>query len=98
MAAQITWLAEAIDRPNVEVQVVPFSVGYYLGRSSDYTIFGYAVRTPVSIVYLERYDGGEYIGGRKRTDLFLTMWEHTKAAAIGPEQTRRMLLDLAASF
>jgi len=99
MAAQITRLAEAIDRPNIDLQVVPFSVGYYLGRSSDYTIFGYAVRTPVSIVYVEHYDaGGEYISDRKRTDRFLTLWDQQKAAAIGPEQTRRMLLDLASSF
>lgn len=99
MAAQVTRLAEAIDRPNVELQVVPFSVGFYLGQGYDYTIFGYAARTPVSIVYVEHYDtGGEYIGGRKRAGRFLTLWEQQKAAAIGPEQTRRMLLDLAASL
>lgn len=97
MAAQIVRLAEAIDRPNVDLQVVPFSVGYYMGRSSDYTIFGYAVRTPVSVVYVEHYDGGEYIGDQKRTGRFQTLWDQQKAAAIGPEQSRRMLLDLATS-
>lgn len=97
MAAQITRLVKMIDRPNVELQVVPFSIGSYMGQGHDYTIFGYAARTSVSIVYVEHCDGGEHIGDQKRAGLFLTLWEQQTAAAIGPEQSRRMLLDLAAS-
>jgi len=41
MQDQIKQLVEAIDRPNVELQVVPFDIGYYMGQSHDYTVFEY---------------------------------------------------------
>ncbi|HWE89705.1 MAG TPA: helix-turn-helix transcriptional regulator [Pseudonocardiaceae bacterium] len=98
MKAQVERLIETIDRPNVELQVVPFSVGYYMGESHEYTIFGYDTDTPVNVVYREHYDGGEYVGVPDRTSAYLTLWEQHQAAAIGPEQTRRFLLKLAASL
>lgn len=98
MRMQIMCLVEMIDRPNVELQVVPFSVGYYMGQSHDYSIFGYDTKSPVNVVYREHYDSGEYVGDLDRTAAYLTLWEQQKAAANGPEQTRRFLLDLAASL
>jgi transcriptional regulator with XRE-family HTH domain len=94
MGDQIRRLVEAIDLPNVDVQVVPFSAGYYIGQSHDYVIFSFDTKTPVSIVYLENHDGGEYIDDGKRTQAYLTVWEQQHAAAFGPEQSRRMLLDI----
>lgn len=98
MKAQIMRLVEIIDRPNVELQVVPFSVGYYMGQGHDYTIFGYDTKPAVDIIYLEQHDGGEYVDNSKRTARYLTLWDHQKAAASGPEQTRRALLDIASSW
>ncbi|WP_285746429.1 helix-turn-helix transcriptional regulator [Lentzea sp. NBRC 105346] len=98
MKAQIMKLVEIIDRPNVELQIVPFSVGYYMGQGHDYTIFGYDTKPAVDIIYLEQHDGGEYVDNSKRTERYLTLWEHQKAAASGPEQTRRTLLDIASSL
>ncbi len=95
--AQIAKLIEILDRPNVELQVVPFSTGYYMGQSHDYTIFGYDTQPPVDIVYLEQHEDGEYIDDVKRTARYLTLWEQQKAAAMGPEETRRFLLRLATS-
>ncbi|HEX5402334.1 MAG TPA: helix-turn-helix transcriptional regulator [Pseudonocardiaceae bacterium] len=98
MRAQVARLIEVIDRPNVEVQVVPFSVGCYMGQSHDYTIFGYDTNPPVNVVYREHYDGGEYVGDLERTAAYVTLWEQQQAAAVGPEQTRRFLTDFAASL
>ncbi len=98
MKEQIRWLVEALDRPNIELQVVPFSVGYYMGQGYEYSIFGYDTRPPVSIVYLEQHDGGSYVDDTKRTARYLTLWEQQKAAASGPEQTRRLLLDFAGTL
>ncbi|HEX3782972.1 MAG TPA: helix-turn-helix transcriptional regulator [Pseudonocardiaceae bacterium] len=98
MKTQVMRLVEMIDRPNVELQVVPFSVGYYTGQAHDYTIFGYDTNPVVNVVYRENYDGGDYVGDPDRTAAYLTLWEQQKAAAAGPEQSRRFLLDLAASL
>lgn len=97
MRAQILRLVEVIDRPNIELQVVPFDTGYYMGQAHDYSIFGYDTKPPVDIVYLDQHDGGEYVDDIKRTPKYQTLWEQQKAAATGPEQTRRLLLGLASS-
>lgn len=98
MKEQVMRLAEALDRPNIELQLVPFNVGYYMGQGHDYSIFEYDTKTPVSIVYLEQHDGGTYVDDSKRTAQYLTLWDQQKAAASGPEQTRRFLLDLAGTL
>jgi hypothetical protein len=81
----------------VEVQIVPFDVGYYMGQGHDYTIFGYDTQPAVDIIYLEKQDGGEYVDDSRQTARYLTLRDHQKAAASGPEQTRKILLDIAAS-
>ncbi|SFS90807.1 helix-turn-helix domain-containing protein [Saccharopolyspora flava] len=91
---QVMALVAALDRPNVDIQVVPFAAGYYMGQGHDYSIFGYDTKPAVSIVYLEQHDGGTYVDDAKRTSGYLTLWDQQKAAASGPEQTRRFLLEL----
>ncbi|WP_240519655.1 helix-turn-helix domain-containing protein [Amycolatopsis antarctica] len=97
MKAQITHLAEAIDRPNIEIQLVPFSVGYYMGQGHDYSVFRYETEPPVSVVYLERYNKGEYAES-KETKGYLELFDQQKAAAAGQERTRTLLLEFAASL
>lgn len=45
----------------------------------------------------EQHDGGDYVDDTRRTPQYQTLWEQQKAAAMGPEQTRRFLLNLARS-
>lgn len=98
MKAQVQRLVETIDRPNVELQVVPFNVGYYMGQAQEYTIFEYDTNPPVNVVYREHHDSSGYVDGPDRASVYLTLWDQHKAAGIGPEQTRRFLLELAASL
>lgn len=94
MGEQLARLVAATERPNVELQVIPFSAGYYMGQSHDYTIFGYDTDPAVDIVYLEQHDGGDYVEDPERIAKYRTLWEQHKAVALGPEQTRRFLLEL----
>jgi hypothetical protein len=48
-------------------------------------------RLPRGACYLACLGGGW-------TAAYVTLWEQQQAAAIGPEQTRRFLLDLAAAL
>ncbi|MGH3585465.1 MAG: helix-turn-helix domain-containing protein [Pseudonocardia sp.] len=98
MRGQIHRLVELLDRPNIELQIVPFEVGYYMGQGCDYTIFSYDTTPVVDIVYLELHDRGEYVDDDRRATKYLDLWEQQKAAAIGPEQTRRTLLQIAGSL
>jgi DNA-binding XRE family transcriptional regulator len=85
-------IAEMIDRPNVEVQVVPWEVGFYLGQSFDYTVFGFKSEPPVEVVYVEGVLNDNVTSQQEDVSAYLTVWEHQKAVALGPEQSRTFLL------
>lgn len=98
MRAQLAKLVEVIDWPTVELQVIPFGAGYYMGQGHDYTIFGYDTRPPVDIIYVEEHDGGSYVDNTARTTRYLDLWEYQRLAAAGPTQTRQILRDVAAGL
>ena len=85
-------IAEMIDRPNVEVQVVPWEVGYYWGQESNFTIFGFESEPPVEVVHVEGVEDGDVTSELDEVSVYLKVWEQQKAAALGPEQSRTFLL------
>jgi hypothetical protein len=98
MKTQIKHLIDCIERPNVEIQLIPFDVGTYMGQGHMYAVFGYDTDPQVDIVYREQLDGGEYVDNFKRVPRYLALRDHHKAVAAGPEQTKRRLLKIAASL
>jgi transcriptional regulator with XRE-family HTH domain len=95
LEGQARHLMEAIDRPNVEVQVAPFRHGYYPGQSESYEIYGFDTEPAVRVTYVEKYDGGDILHGAKDLMRFETLWEHQRVHALGPEQTRPFLRELS---
>lgn len=85
-------IAGMIDRPNVEVQIVPWEVGYYWGQESNYTVFGFDSEPPVEVVHVEGVRDGKVTAEEEEVADFLEVWEQQKAAALGPEQSRTFLL------
>ncbi|GAA2668345.1 MULTISPECIES: helix-turn-helix transcriptional regulator [Actinosynnema] len=90
--AQREALADAIDRPNVEIQIVPWTVGFYLGQESNFTIFRYDSDPVVDMIHVEGLLDGHVTSSEEEACDYLTVWEHQKAAAWGPEQSRAFLL------
>lgn len=91
---QLLRLVELSDQPNIELQLVPFDAGFYMGQSHDYTIFGYDTELSADIVYGE-HDGGDYIYDATLTQMYKSAWDQQIAAAHGPRKTRRAFIDLA---
>jgi transcriptional regulator with XRE-family HTH domain len=95
LEGQARLLMEAIDRPNVEVQVAPFRHGYYSGQTESFAIFGFDTEPAVRVTYVEQYDGGDILHDAKLLKRFTTLWEHQRVHALGPEQTRPFLRELS---
>jgi transcriptional regulator with XRE-family HTH domain len=95
LEGQARRLMEAIDRPNVEVQVAPFRHGYYPGQEETYAIFGFDPEPGVQVTYVEKYDGGDILHDGKNLARFETFWDHQRVHALGPEQTRPFLRELS---
>jgi DNA-binding XRE family transcriptional regulator len=85
-------IAEMIDRPNVEIQVVPWEVGYYWGQEFNFTIFGFDSDPAVQVVHVEGVEDGDVTSELEEVSVYLKVWEQQKAAALGPEQSRTFLL------
>jgi transcriptional regulator with XRE-family HTH domain len=97
LSDQARVLMEAIDRPNVEVQIAPFRHGYYPGQEETYEIYGFDTEPAVQVSYVEKYDGGDILHDEKNLARFSTFWEHQRVHALGPEQTRPFLRELSQS-
>jgi transcriptional regulator with XRE-family HTH domain len=97
MRRQIKHLVAALDQPNIEVQVVPFKHGYYLGQQVGYVVFGYDTDPAVQVVYVEQYDDSATVRDVEKVRNYLSLWDHQRAAALGPEQTRAFLAGVARS-
>ncbi|MFL6120403.1 helix-turn-helix domain-containing protein [Actinophytocola sp.] len=95
LRGQARVLLDAIDRPNVELQVAPFRHGYYPGQEETYVIFGFDTEPAVRVTYVEKYDGGDILHDEKNLARFTTFWEHQRVHALGPEQTRPFLRELS---
>ncbi|KAA2252371.1 helix-turn-helix domain-containing protein [Solihabitans fulvus] len=98
MRQQIEHLISMIDRPNIEIQAVPFETGYYMGQDINYRIFGYETDPPAQLVYVEQYDGGNVLHDGKSVHRFLSLWDHQKAVGLGPDQTRAFFARVASSL
>ncbi|GAB1512541.1 helix-turn-helix transcriptional regulator [Actinophytocola sp. KF-1] len=95
MRGQAAALMEALDRPNVEIQIAPFRHGYYPGQEETYGIFGFDTEPAVQVTYVEKYDGLDILHDVKNLTRFTTFWEHQRVHALGPEQTRPFLRELS---
>lgn len=95
LEGQARHLMEAIDRPNIEVQVAPFRHGYYPGQAETYMIFDFDTDPAVRVTYVEKYDGGDILHDGKNLARFATSWEHLRVHALGPEQTRPFLREVS---
>ncbi|MET1071453.1 MAG: helix-turn-helix transcriptional regulator [Umezawaea sp.] len=85
-------IAEMIDHPNLEVQVVPWEVGYYWGQESNFAIFGYKSDPQVQLVHVEGIEDGDVTSEQEEVSVYLKVWKQQIAVALGPEQSRTFLL------
>ncbi|NKZ06525.1 helix-turn-helix domain-containing protein [Actinomadura latina] len=60
MRAQIEHLVEAAARPNITVQVIPFTSGGHAAESGPVTLLRFAERELPDVVYLEQLTGALY--------------------------------------
>jgi uncharacterized protein DUF5753 len=93
MAAQLEYLVEAADLPNVTVQVIPFSVGAHAAVESNFNILELPGAMP-SIVYAEGLVGGIYLERNEDIVRYRTIFARLQEVALSSKGT----VDLIAKF
>jgi hypothetical protein len=97
MRAQVQALLEATDRPNVRLQIIPFTAGGHSAAGGAFTILRFAEQELPDIVYIEQLTSALYLDKRDDVEHYLATIERLCVEAEPPNHTpdtlRRLLTD-----
>ncbi|MEY9874296.1 transcriptional regulator with XRE-family HTH domain [Streptacidiphilus sp. MAP12-33] len=91
MRAQLEFLIETSLLPHVTVQVLPFEVGAHPGMTANFSILEYQDQSDATVVYLEGVTSDLYLEKESDVRAYANLYEHLRAQALGPEQTRELV-------
>jgi transcriptional regulator with XRE-family HTH domain len=97
MRAQLQHLIVVSTRPNtpVTLQVLPFSVGAHPGMGGQFVVLAFPSPNDPPMVYLETATDGLYLEDPPDVERYTLMFSHLVARALGPDESRAMIADLA---
>ncbi|SDG52904.1 Helix-turn-helix domain-containing protein [Sinosporangium album] len=88
---QIDYLIEAIESPNVVLQIIPFASGGHAAAGGPFTILRFAEPELPDVVYMEQLTSALYIDKRDDAEHYMHVMEQLCLEAQPPEQSRGFL-------
>ncbi|NLU70081.1 Scr1 family TA system antitoxin-like transcriptional regulator [Streptomyces sp. HNM0574] len=98
MIEQLERLNEVARMPHVTVQVMPFKMGAHPGVNGQYAILEFPDASDSSVVYLEGVTSDLYLEKAHDVQSYSVMYEHLRAEALNPDQTREFIEDVAKEY
>ena len=98
MVEQLEQLNEVSQLPHVTVQVMPFSMGAHPGVNGQYAILEFPDASDSSVVYLEGVTSDLYLEKTHDVQSYSVMYEHLRAEALNPDQTREFIENVAKEY
>ncbi|MER8034744.1 helix-turn-helix domain-containing protein [Streptomyces hydrogenans] len=98
MVEQLEHLVEQSHLPHVTVQVLPFDTGAHPGISGQYSILEFPDASDSSVVYIEGVTSDLYLEKGPDVSKYSYMYEHLRAQALGVEQTRDFVENIAKKY
>jgi transcriptional regulator with XRE-family HTH domain len=92
---QMAALAEAAQRPEVTIQVLPFTAGACAGIDGDFVILTFPDPEDPPVVYVEGLFGDLYLESKEENDRYALAWTRLAAQALNPAESAALLADLA---
>jgi hypothetical protein len=94
MKAQIDRLVEAMDLPNVTLQVLAFGAGLHPGAFGPFTLFRFPMPDFPDIVGTDNLSSAQYSEDREEAALHREVFDRMSAQAMSKGRTREFLLDV----
>jgi hypothetical protein len=94
MRAQLEGLLEATSRPNVRLQIVPFTAGGHSAAGGAYTILRFPDQELPDVVYIEQLTSALYLDKRDDVEHYLAAMERLCVEADPPGRTADTLRTL----
>jgi transcriptional regulator with XRE-family HTH domain len=91
MRGQLERLAGATDDGRTTVQVIPYSAGAHPGTLGPFVILGFPEPSEPDLVYMETIGGNLYVDKPEEARLYTTAFNHLRAVALSPADSRAML-------
>ncbi|MHC3469303.1 helix-turn-helix domain-containing protein [Streptomyces sp. 7R007] len=98
MRDQLEHLVEQSQLPHVTVQVIPFDMGAHPGLNGQYAILEFPDAADSSVVYIEGVTSDLYLEKANDVQKYSVMYEHLRAQALNPEQSRQFIADAAKEY
>lgn len=87
MREQLDHLVRSAARPNITVQVLPFSAGAHVAMEGSFTILGYDEPADPDVVFAENAAGGLFLEKDEELQRYHYIFDHLRATAMPPEES-----------
>ncbi|MEU7254278.1 helix-turn-helix transcriptional regulator [Streptomyces rimosus] len=94
MRGQLRHLIELSERPNVRLQVMPFSFGGHAGESGAFTTLGFPEPGLPDVVYLEQLTSALYLDKRDEVTQYAHVMDRLQEDSPNPAETRDLIRGL----
>lgn len=95
MWEQLGHLVEVSDRPNVELQVLPFDAQTFVPACFSFILLRFDDNAATDTVYLEDWTDASYEDRLDAVRAYSRLWNRLQAAALGQVESRHLILRLA---
>lgn len=93
---QLRYLAEASRRPNVTLQVIPFTAGPHLGMTGNFITMDFSAPA-APLVYTENAEGGLFLEADEDVRRYRATFQRLAAQAASPEDTLKIIESAAST-
>ncbi|MDO0935276.1 helix-turn-helix transcriptional regulator [Streptomyces sp. DG2A-72] len=94
MRGQLQHLIEISERPNVRLQIMPFSFGGHSGESGAFTILSFPESDLSDVVYLEQLTSALYLDKHEDVTQYEKALKELQQDSPGPDESRDLLRGL----
>jgi len=98
MRAQLQRLAELAERPNITLQVLPFSAAAHVQPISPFTMLEFADAADPAVVYLEYLTGSLFLENEDEVRRYRVVFDHLRAEALGTRESAALIARAAAAM
>jgi transcriptional regulator with XRE-family HTH domain len=93
MKAQLQWLADCAQLPNVHLQVIAFEAGMHSGPGGSFGILGFADPDEPSVVYIENANDESILDRRSVVAAYEGTFDRLRAEALDSSETLALIRD-----
>lgn len=95
MHQQLLHLAKVAERPNVELQVLPFDTQTFGAAWIGFSILRFDQDAASDVVYVEDYTDADYLDKPEEVQAYTALWNRLQAVAMGQVESRHLISRIA---